>query len=167
MDSIETLSDDNLLVREANNWSMHKYQLVDYYAKVFSRSMKDKWSERIYIDLFSGPGRAKLPGGQIVKGSPLIALSVPDQFDKYVFCDVDQEAIEVLYTRVERDFSEVNVVYICGNANDEVSQILKAIPRGTKSHTVLSFCFLDPWNLDNLKFTTIKKLSSRFMDFLV
>ena len=32
---------------------------------------------------------------------------------------------------------------------------------------MLGFCFVDPYNLKDLAFATIDRLSSRFMDFLV
>lgn len=42
-----------------------------------------------------------------------------------------------------------------------------AMPQPRKDYKVLGFCFLDPFQMQNLRFSTINDLSKRFMDFLV
>ncbi len=56
---------------------------------------------------------------------------------------------------------------IKGNANASVDNIIAEMPRPGKSQKVLGFCFLDPFQMQNLHFSTIETLSQRFMDFLV
>jgi three-Cys-motif partner protein len=51
--------------------------------------------------------------------------------------------------------------------NSSVDLVMNELPKAGKKHRVLSFCFLDPFNMKNLHFVTVKKLSERFMDFLV
>jgi hypothetical protein len=43
---------------------------------------------------------------------------------------------------------------------------VKLIPRGSRDHRVLSFCFVDPYSVD-LRFETIRRLSERYIDFLI
>jgi three-Cys-motif partner protein len=44
---------------------------------------------------------------------------------------------------------------------------VRQLPTPSKSNKVLGFCFVDPYKMANLKFSTIEALSRRFMDFLV
>ena len=71
---------------EIGSWGTEKYSLVRNYSQIFASSMKNKWQCRVYIDLFSGAGRAKIKdNGKIVDGSPMIALGIDDPFDRYIF----------------------------------------------------------------------------------
>jgi three-Cys-motif partner protein len=130
--------------------------------------MKNKWQCRVYIDLFAGSGRSRIKGtNKIVGGSPIMALSVDPRFDKYILCEKDADKLSVLQTRVTREYPDANVEFQAGDANEQVDQIIKRIPQYTKDFKVLSFCFVDPYNLKDLAFKTIDRLSTRFVDFLV
>jgi three-Cys-motif partner protein len=54
-----------------------------------------------------------------------------------------------------------------GDANTLVDAVLQELPRHHSGSGVLSFCVLDPFKLGNLKFNTIERLSTIFVDFLV
>ena len=80
------LEDDGLITPEVGDWSEDKYRLVALYSKMFATAMKDKWDCRVYIDLFAGAGRARIRNtARIIPASPLLALSIPDQFDRHIF----------------------------------------------------------------------------------
>lgn len=162
------LEDDGLLTPEVGEWGEDKYRLVGYYATLFASSMKGKWGSRVYIDLFSGAGRAKIKGtNRIVPASPLLALDVQRKFDHYVFCELDGDKLSALEQRASRDYPGVSAHYIPGDTNENVGEILKRIPQHYPGFSVLSFCFVDPYRLEHLSFETIKQLSTRLMDFLV
>jgi three-Cys-motif partner protein len=130
--------------------------------------MKKKWECRVYVDLFAGSGRSRIKGtNRLVVGSPLVALGVDPTFDKYIFCEKDPEKLHAVEARVSRDYPNANVDFQPGDANELVGQILEKIPQHAKDFKVLSFCFVDPYNLKDLAFDTINRLSSRFVDFLV
>jgi three-Cys-motif partner protein len=138
--------------------------------KCFARSMKNKWEQRICIDLFSGSGRARLRDSRrIVPASPLLALGITDTFDRYIFCDLDEANISALKARVAREYPTRDVRYVPGDSNANVKQILKLIPAYSAESRVLTFCFVDPLKIKNLKFETIKQLAAgkRSIDFLV
>jgi len=163
-----SFQDDGLLTAPIGVWSKEKYNLVSYYASLFATSMMGKWDCRVYIDLFSGSGRGRIKHtSEIVLTSPLRAIEIPDQFDKYLFCDKDSECIKILKNRIDRDFPNVNAYYICGDSNNRVTEIFNLIPKPSHSFTVLTFCFVDPFALSNLKFKTIKALSRLYIDFLI
>jgi three-Cys-motif partner protein len=112
--------------------------------------------------------RSQIRGtGRIVGASPLLILGMPEAYDKYIFCEQDKNYAEALETRCRRDFLNRNVKIITGNANASLENIIAAIPQPGRSQKVLGFCFLDPFQLQNLQFSTIETLSQRFMDFLV
>jgi three-Cys-motif partner protein len=162
------LEDDGLITPQIGAWGEEKYRLVSTYAGIFATSMKRKWECRVYIDLFAGSGRSSIRGTKrIVPASPLLALNLPDRFDKYVFCDINEVKIEALKQRVSRDYPEANVEYVSGDANDSMTKILDKIPKHRVGFRVLAFCFVDPFRLENLAFDTIRKLAIRYMDFLV
>ena len=158
---------DGLLLPEIGPWAIKKYSLVYEYNCLFSTGMKNKWDTRVYIDLFSGPGKALVKKqNKIVNTSALLSLLVKDKFDKYIFCDVDPENIKALRQRVEKIHDIDNVTYLVGDCNKLTDKIIKYIPKYSKENKVLSFCFVDPFSL-GIEFETIKRLSNYFMDFLV
>ena len=168
MAQLPTLKDDGLVTEEIGDWSQEKYRLLSLYAQMFAASMKNKWNCRVYIDLFAGSGRSRIKGtNKILAGSPLVALGVDPSFDKYIFCEEDPDKLLALKTRIARDYREANVAFQSGDANVAIADILQKIPQYAKDFKVLSFCFVDPYNLKDLAFKTIDRLSNLFVDFLV
>jgi three-Cys-motif partner protein len=162
------LNDDGLETPTVGDWAEEKYRLVACYAHVFARSMKLKWDERVYVDLFSGSGRALIRGtNRIVETSAMRVLSVPDPFDRYIFCDRDEPKLSSLRSRVVRAHPDVDARFIEGDSNATVERILSSIPRGSFNRKVLTFCLADPYKLANLNFQTIQRIAERYVDFLV
>ncbi|MFQ5817164.1 MAG: three-Cys-motif partner protein TcmP, partial [Terriglobia bacterium] len=158
---------DGLPTPEVGAWAETKYRLVALYDRLFSTGMKAKWDTRVYVDLYAGAGYAQIRGtNRIIHGSPLLALDVPDPFDKYIFCEANSAFLQALEYRIARLFSGANVQLILGDCNDKIDEMHAAIPKSSKRHTVLSFCFVDPFNI-GIKFATVRKLASHRMDFLV
>jgi len=162
------LTEDGLVTPTIGRWGEHKYLLVRNYARIFAMSMKQKWDCRVYIDLFAGAGRSRIAGTpRVVLASPLLVLEIPDRFDCYLFCEKDEQKLNALRERVQRDYAEADVQFVPGDSNLIVDQILSKIPKHTKDFKVLCFCFADPYKLKSLHFSTIERLSERFMDFLI
>ena len=165
---LPSLIDDGLMTEPIGSWGEEKYRLLSLYSQMFAASMKNKWECRVYIDLFAGCGRSRVTGtNKIVAGSPIVALNVEPTFDKYILCEKDANKLSALQTRVLRDYPKANVEFQAGDANEYVDQIIKKIPQYAKDFKVLSFCFVDPYNLKDLAFRTIDRISSRFVDFMV
>ena len=90
---------DGLRARCVNEWSDEKLFYVRNYATIFSKGMKNKWANRVYLDLFAGPGRYRVkPTGRFEDGSPLIALGLP--FTHLFFSDLSAEVTSALQQRV-------------------------------------------------------------------
>lgn len=166
-EKLEYLTDDGLLTPEVGSWAEEKYRYVAYYNELFSTSMKEKWDCRVYIDLFAGAGRSIIRNtNKILIGSPLLALNVTNQYDKYIFCEKEDESFQALQARIEGSYEEDGIKLIHGDCNESVGEILAAIPKHSSKKRVLSFCFIDPYNI-SINFETVSKLSNRFMDFLI
>jgi three-Cys-motif partner protein len=162
-----TISDDGRICPEVGAWTEDKHRLVSYYATLFSSGMRDKWDRRIYIELYAGAGHSKIRGtSRLIAGSPLLALTVKDPFDKYVFCEEDSEKRDALRARIIELAPNADVAYVPGDCNKHIAEILAQIPMGSKDNSVLSLCFADPFDI-SLKFETVRALSVRYVDFLV
>lgn len=162
--AIETMygSEDGLVMNEdVGSWSDLKYRLIQYYGYLFTKSMQGKWKGLVYVDLYAGAGQSRVKGtGEILLGSPLIALSLGIQFDQYIFCEQNQDKLEALKARVAQRFPEANVKFIHGDCNLQIDQILKLIQRNT-----LGVCLIDPYDL-GIKFETVRKLAGYKLDLL-
>jgi three-Cys-motif partner protein len=116
-----------------------------------------------YIDLFAGPGRARIrTNGAIIDGTPLIALR-HDQapFSRVLLCDVDPENVAALRERTKTFEDRVRIIE--GDCNERIDEIMKLIPPGG-----LNFAFIDPFNLNAIEKPTLLALASvKKMDLLI
>ncbi|MDJ0864375.1 MAG: three-Cys-motif partner protein TcmP [Gammaproteobacteria bacterium] len=145
-----------------------KHRLLLHYASLFLRSMRHKWEILVYLDLFAGPGLCHVRDTtRFYRSSPTAILTIPERFDRYIFCEAESGHADALRQRVARDAPDRHVAVLSGDANALVYEALAKTPTATRSHRVLSFCFLDPFQPKNLSFKTIARLADRYMDFLV
>ena len=166
-DPIIQVQDDGLKMPDpVGEWSEKKYSLMGGYCEIFNAGIKNRFTNRIYIDLFAGAGYAPIKKkNKILKSSALISLSIPTPFTKYIFCEFDKEKIEALEKRARREHPDKNMLFINGDSNLIVEQVIQEIRKLGPS--TISFCFVDPFSL-NLHFDTIKKLSQvGRIDFLI
>ncbi len=161
------VEDDGLLCPEVGSWAKSKYRLIALYDEIFSKGMKNKWDQRVYIDLYAGAGLSRVRNTEtVLKGSPLLALGVSCPFDKYIFCEGEGDKLRALEARAARIAPKAIFNFIQGSCDSKVDEILAAVPRFGRENRVLSLCVVDPFDF-SLKFTTLKRLSSLHVDFLV
>ena len=159
--------DDDLFCPEVGEWAEEKHAVVSLYAKLFSTGMKDKWDERVYIELYAGSGFAKIRNtSRVIAGSPIRALALEHPFDRYIFCEKQSKELDALRKRVEQIAPSQNVAFVPGDCNERVEDILSEIRAHSANHHVLSLCFVDPFDI-GIKFETLRRLSDRYVDFLV
>jgi three-Cys-motif partner protein len=162
-----TVLDDGRICPEVGAWTEQKHRLVSFYTKLFASGMKYKWNKRVYVELYAGAGHSRIRDtAKLIAGSPLLALTVADPFDKYIFCEEDPEKFDALQLRAKKAAPTATIKYIPGDCNKRTKEILEEIPTGSKDNTVLSLCFADPFDI-SLKFETLKALSVRYVDFVV
>jgi three-Cys-motif partner protein len=121
---------DGLPCADVHHWAEEKYRLLALYYQLFSSGMKNKWDQRIYIDLYAGGGFSQIKGTRtFLKGSPLIALTVDCPFDKYIFCEENEGLLSTLKARSERIAPQANVSYIPGKCDENIDKIFDAMPK--------------------------------------
>lgn len=130
--------------------------------------MKGKWNQRVYLDLFAGSGRSRLKkSGRIVENCAMKALHASVPFDSYVLCDADLDKQIALKKRVTAIGKSGSCTFFNGDSNRQIKQIRDLLPRLESGKSSLSFCLLDPYKFEDLKFSTIEYLAERYIDFLV
>jgi three-Cys-motif partner protein len=111
-----------------------------------------------YIDLFSGPGRSQVEGtDEFIDGSPIVAYKAAQfsgtRFSDLHFNDLDPDNVQALRQRIVGLGGAAQ--YYNEAAETAVDRITYALnPAG------LHFTFLDPYNLENLPFSSSQSLRS-------
>jgi three-Cys-motif partner protein len=141
---------DGLPIRDSGAWIETKHRLLAYYAEMFATGMKFKWKSRVYLELFSGPGKCLIRDtGQEEPGSPLKVIN--HEFTKFIFTEMSMPAAEALVSRIE-SFSNSNLAEIwCGDCADAIHKI--EIPANS-----LTFAFIDPTGIGHAPFSLIQTL---------
>jgi three-Cys-motif partner protein len=130
---------------------------------MFGTSMKNKWKELHYIDLFAGSGITKLKDKEKLGwGSPLIAAQNPKKvINKLHLCEKNKEKYHALKTRIKSIENPPEIQIFNADGNKKAKKIIDDIPRDS-----LCLSFLDPYGL-HLNFETIKILSQRRGDLII
>jgi three-Cys-motif partner protein len=106
-----------------------------------------------YIDLFSGPGRAKVRNGPFIEGSCVAAWEMSRRcgspFSEVIIADSDGERLDLAERRLRNLGAPVKAHL--GKAADTAQAIAKSLnPYG------LHFAFIDPFNLAAFNFEVVK-----------
>ena len=159
---------DGLPYNDVGVWTEEKHRLVAYYAAQFSGAMKDKFQKRVYIELYAGAGYSRIRDtDRIIPGSPINALSLKEPFDKYIFCEADDQKRTALETRVKHHAPNADVTFVPGDCDANIGKVVSAIPPHSRHSKVLSLCFVDPNDI-GIKFATLRALGARRrVDFVV
>jgi three-Cys-motif partner protein len=147
-------ADDNLPIRDSGVWIDQKHEPLVYYSEIFNQAMKDKpWNERIYFELFAGPGRCFVRETKKEQpGSPLQVLNT--NFTKYIFVEMNKAGAEALATRIGRHPNASKVEIWCGDCAEAIEKIV--IPPRS-----LTFTFIDPTRIAHAPFKLITTLVSK------
>ncbi len=150
--------DDGLAMRPAGPWAKEKLDYLNRYIAVFETAMRDTWRERNYIDLMAGPGKNRVrETGEVLLGSPLLALTTRYPFTGYHFVDLNEANIVALRERCLATGSGAAIRAVVGDCNTEADTIVDLL-RPT-AHRSLNLAFLDPEGLE-LQWNTVAKLAS-------
>lgn len=155
---------DGYAVRPVGSWSPEKLYYVRRYIDIFTTAMKTKWPRRVYIDLFSGPGRCVIEDTQQeVDGSPLLALSAKYSFTDVYLNDLDPFAIEALRARVQ-GLAVRAPVFRTLDCNDAARDAVTVLNLGSDA---LGLAVVDPTGFQ-IHFDAIEELSrGRKIDLII
>ncbi len=144
---------DKLPTRPSGPWIDKKHKLLTYYAKLFASGMKYKWASRVYLELFSGPGKCFIrDSGKEDLGFPLKVIE--HEFTKFIFTEMSAPAAQSLATRLEPYANSQLAEIWCGDCADMVKRV--EIPKGS-----LTFAFIDPTGIAHAPFSLIEDLSRK------
>ena len=158
---------------EIGIWSEVKLAIIKEYASAYAtildatRRDKIRGLRWLYIDAYAGPGvHLSKRTGQMVEGSPLIALNTSPPFSEYHFVDSDpQRAAQLRKLTGERK----DVFIYSADCNEILLQ--KVFPRAKYENYRRALCLLDPYNI-NLRWEVIEaagKMGSIdvFLNFMI
>lgn len=135
---------------EIGVWSEVKLAIVREYAAAYSKIMeawrRDKINRLswIYIDGYAGPGyHVSKATGEVVEGSPVIAMNIVPEFHEYHFIDTEPARSQQL-----RDIAgdRKNVHTYTEDCNTVL--LRDVFPRAKHSDYRRALCLLDPYNID-------------------
>lgn len=140
-------------------WAFEKHALIRRYVDA-SREARRKWSKRILVDLYCGPGRVadrKRPddtkdGGVLAAFAQSQHNGVP--FTKVIIGDIDPSAVQACQRRLEK--LGASVVAFCEPAHIAAPLALQHLPENG-----LHLALLDPFNIGHLPFSVIETLAKR------
>lgn len=163
MSKPEEPKEDGLIKEDIKRHTLEKHYYLTRYIDIFTTSMKKKWKQLHYIDLFAGSGITELKNTEKLGwGSPLIAAQNPKNvFNKLHLCEKNKEKYQALKTRIKRIENPPEIQIFNADGNKKAKKIIDDIPRDS-----LCLFFLDPYGL-HLNFETIKILSQRRGDLII
>lgn len=175
MDKYLLPEDDGLPARSSGKWVKEKLFFVQRYIDTFEVAMRKKsWRRRIYIDLFSGPGKCKIRRSQqFILGSPLLAIQTQYPFTEYFFVDLKRKNIDALRKRCNVSSIPKDALhFLVGDANLQVQNIAEYISNVDAKFIkgqlpCLNLAFLDPEGLE-LVWATVETLARmKRMDLII
>jgi len=142
---------------EIGIWSEVKLAIIKKYASAYTTILDKTRREKIsslrwhYIDAYAGPGiHLSKATGEMVEGSPLIALNTQPTFHQYHFIDADlKRATQLRKLTGPRD----DVHIYPKDCNDIL--IKEVFPKVKFEDYQRALCLLDPYNI-NLKWEVIE-----------
>jgi three-Cys-motif partner protein len=124
-------------------WSEIKLEILNKYAHAYTTILSKKQLRFIYIDGFAGAGQhLSRRTGDVVQGSPQIALNISPPFHEYHFVDLNPKRADQL-----RDLSagRSNVYVYNGDCNEIL--LNEVFPRARYEDHARALCILDPYGL--------------------
>lgn len=145
----------NLKLDEIGYWSEIKLDIIRDYAKAYSTILSAQQRpalHHVYIDAFAGAGvHLSKATGQVVDGSPVIAVKTEPPFKEYHFIDLDGLKVENL----RKTFGNKPNIHIYeGDCNQILLQ--DVLPQVLFEKYRRGLCLLDPYGL-HLDWTVIAR----------
>lgn len=132
-------------------WSEVKLDIIERYAKEYSKIINNNNLEYYYIDAFSGSGlHITKETEKIVLGSPLKALKIKPPFHHYYFIDLDSDKADNLNNTIG---NRQDVDVIKGDCNEI---LLDIFPKIKYKEYKRALCLLDPYGI-HLNWDVVKK----------
>jgi len=130
-------------VTDIGFWSELKLEIIEKYASAYSKILEKQGFYHCYIDAFAGAGQhISRMTGEMVEGSPLVALKVTPPFREYHFIDIEQAKTDHLARLVR---AAANAYIYTGDCNSVLLQ--QVFPRVQYGKRRRALCLIDPYGL--------------------
>jgi three-Cys-motif partner protein len=159
---------------EVGPWAKEKLQALSRYLDYYTKVLKNQRWRKIYLDAFAGGGRAVVRADQkadrqssklfeepdaeaveLIDGSPRVALSIANPFDRYVFLDPDQRRVDELEL-LRQEFEGRRTIDVRREtAAEGIDWLTK---QNVRKSTHRGVAFLDPFGA-NLDWGSVAKLA--------
>ncbi|HEY2861634.1 MAG TPA: three-Cys-motif partner protein TcmP, partial [Terracidiphilus sp.] len=127
-------------------WSEVKLDILREYAAPYSTILTAQNFYHLYIDAYAAGGsQLSRKTGEVVPGSPLIALDTDPPFREYHFIDANPSRVELLRRSTA---NRANVHVHLGDCNEIL--LRDVFPLSRYEDRRRSLCLLDPYNIDLL-----------------
>lgn len=172
MSGWETCTEDGLPLSDVGSWVHEKHERLRRYISI-CKAVRQKFrgpgkGGATYIDLYCGPGRARIrETGELVDGSAIVAASAAEAsgqpFAQIHVGDVSAEFVRATALRLRAHGITARVVEHVGTAQEIAPRVVESLNRYG-----LHFAFLDPFGLGDLPLSVIAAFSGlRRADLLV
>ncbi len=95
--------DDGQYIPTVGQWSSDKHYYLARYMDAFTTSMREKWRNLYYIDLFAGAGIERLKESKVLEwGSPMLAARIRFPFSRLHLCEKSRVKHKALTTRMSQ-----------------------------------------------------------------
>jgi three-Cys-motif partner protein len=157
------IADDQYPLRCVGFWTKEKLYYLQRYMQIFNESMKERWQNRAYIELFAGPGLGIIRDtGELLDGSPILAIEQKVPFTKYIFVEINKNSIDALNYRFRLANPSINTILVNQDCNLSVNEI-----RNQLGSSRLTLTFIDPTSMQ-INFETLDKLTKDLrMDLII
>jgi three-Cys-motif partner protein len=166
-DPVFNFQSDGLTITAAEPWFKVKVQLILSYVQAYIINASPKSDELIFVDLFAGSGLYSV-GHQkeVFPGNSLAILSSKLPFQKWIFCEADEEQAGALDKRVQKSFPQNNVEVYNVREEEIIQTLSNTIPASKPGRRVAVFCLIDPFSL-NFSLSTVDRLASMGFSLLI
>ena len=160
-DQPNPIAADGLPARASGDWIRRKHHYLDRYCGITASGMKNRFGERVFVDVMAGPGVCKVKTtGEEFPGSPLIAMK--HDFTKFVFVESDPELAAALQKRIATHPKARFATVISGDWTRIAAE------GRLKFDRALVVAFVDPTGIAQVPWTAMERLlrDNRKIDLL-
>lgn len=155
----EVIGTDGEKIRCVGNWAYQKVYYITRYFNTFNQGMKNKFSEKNYLEICSGPGRCIYKNeGEEYDGTALAILNEPSyEYAKSVlFFDKEEEVVNILNRRIIKLGKEDKSKAFIADYY-KYDDIINIISKNINKTNSLNLLVIDPTDC-SVPFETIKKI---------
>jgi three-Cys-motif partner protein len=159
--------DDGFSMTAAEPWIREKASIIGQYLSSFVYNLHGQVDELVFVDLSAGNGLYSVGSKrEIFPATSLLALSLDLPIHRYVFCDHDNEEVNILKIRINKYFRGKNVIQLHGRPEELLDRLKLYVPQSKGNYKVAVFCLCDPFSFD-IPFQLIDKLNGAGFSFLI